>query len=304
MNYIAEINAFWDLAGVNPLSTGQVALWFGLMNINNRCNWTEWFSVPNQVLSIHTGLSRNGILKARNVLKQLGLIDFRERGTKATLYKMISISKDSAMTDSGQVGVQDSGQAGIAIAQADTTIANSAQVRVQNSVQDSGQVGVQDSGRNGVTYVKLNVNETKLNGNATYVPPVPPGEEKSASENDATQEGGGIQESETVELAKALCCHFEENCHQMRSVPLLNAFTQSLLDGAEPDMIRAVIDETALGNVDKPALYVAAVLKKLRGERVRTLPSYRARSEQHKAKGTKSSASATGVSFREIGDDW
>ncbi len=165
MNYIAEINAFWDLAGVNPLSTGQVALWFGLMNINNRCNWTEWFSAPNQVLSIHTGLSRNGILKARNVLKQLGLIDFRERGTKATLYKMISIAANSAMVnsvqDSGRNSVRDSGQAGTATAQADTTIANSAQVRVQNSVQDSAQVGVQDSGRNSVTYVKLNVNETK-----------------------------------------------------------------------------------------------------------------------------------------------
>ncbi len=250
MNYIAEINAFWDLVSVNPLSTGQVALWFGLMHINNRCNWTEWFSAPNQVLSIHTGLSRSSILKARNVLKQLGLIDFRERGTKATLYKMISIAKDSA-------------------------------------ISDSGQVGVQDSGRNSVTYVKLNVNETKLNGNATYVPPASPCEEKSASGDNATQGGGGFRESETVELAKALCCHFEENCHQMRSVPLLNAFTQSLLDGAEPDMIRAVIDETALGNVDKPALYVAAILKKLRGECVRTLSGYRARGEQHKAEGEK-----------------
>jgi len=275
MNYIAEINAFWDLASVNPLSTGQVALWFGLMHINNKCNWTEWFSAPNQVLSIHTGLSRSSILKARNVLKQLGFIDFRERGTKATLYKMISIAKDSAISNSTQVGAQD-------------------------GVQDSTQDGVQD----GVTYVKLNVNETKLNGNATYVPPASPCEEKNDSGNNATQEGGGIRESETVELAKALCCHFEENCHQMRSVPLLNAFTQSLLNGAEPDMIRAVIDETALGNVDKPALYVAAILKKLGGECVKTLSGYRARNEQHKAKGTKSRASATGVSFRDIGDDW
>ncbi len=114
---------------------------------------------------------------------------------------------------------------------------------------------------------------------------MPPSEEISSSKNDATQEGGVLRESKTVELAKALCCHFEENCHQMRSVSLLNAFTQSLLDGAEPDMIRAVIDETALGNVDKPALYVTAILKKLRGERVRSLSAYRARNERHKAKG-------------------
>lgn len=36
MNYIAEINSFWDSTILNPLSTGQVALWFGLMHINNK----------------------------------------------------------------------------------------------------------------------------------------------------------------------------------------------------------------------------------------------------------------------------
>lgn len=116
MNYIAEINSFWDSTILNPLSTGQVALWFGLMHINNRCNWTEWFTVSNQVLSIHTGLSRSGILKARNELKQRGLIDFRERGTKATSYKMVT------MTNSTQDGTQ-----------------NSVQVCTQNGMQDGTQ---------------------------------------------------------------------------------------------------------------------------------------------------------------------
>lgn len=116
MNYIAEINSFWDSTILNPLSTGQVALWFGLMHINNRCNWTEWFTVSNQVLSIHTGLSRSGILKARNELKQRGLIDFRERGTKATSYKMVT------MSNSTQDGTQ-----------------NSVQVCTQNGMQDGTQ---------------------------------------------------------------------------------------------------------------------------------------------------------------------
>lgn len=116
MNYIAEINSFWDSTILNPLSTGQVALWFGLMHINNRCNWTEWFTVSNQVLSIHTGLSRSGILKARNELKQRGLIDFRERGTKATSYKMVT------MSNSTQDGMQ-----------------NSVKVCTQNGMQDGAQ---------------------------------------------------------------------------------------------------------------------------------------------------------------------
>jgi hypothetical protein len=119
MSYISEINSFWDLTSTNPLSTGQVALWFALMHINNRCNWTEWFQVSNQVLSVLTGMSRSGILKARNELKQRGLIDFKERGTKATSYKMF-------------------------------TIANSTQVSVQVSTQDGVQDGVQVSTQDGV----------------------------------------------------------------------------------------------------------------------------------------------------------
>lgn len=149
MNYITIINAFWDLATTNPLSTGQVSLYFALLHVCNRSNWTEWFQAPNQVLSVLTGLSRSGILKARNELKQKGLIDFKERGTRATLYKLIIAnskqeSKQAEKTianstqDSKQKGAQDSKQAG-------STIANSKQDSVQDSAQVGKQVGVQNS---------------------------------------------------------------------------------------------------------------------------------------------------------------
>lgn len=108
MNYIAQINAFWDSATTNPLSTGQVSLYFALLHVCNRSNWTEWFAAPNQVLSVLTGLSRSGILKARNELKQRGLIDFQERATKATRYKI-------TMANSTQVGTQISVQNGTQI---------------------------------------------------------------------------------------------------------------------------------------------------------------------------------------------
>lgn len=149
MNYITIINAFWDLATTNPLSTGQVSLYFALLHVCNKSNWTEWFQAPNQVLSVLTGLSRSGILKARNELKQKGLIDFKERGTRATLYKLIIAnskqeSKQAERTianstqDSTQKSAQDSKQAG-------STIANSKQDSVQDSTQVGKQVGVQNS---------------------------------------------------------------------------------------------------------------------------------------------------------------
>ncbi len=105
MNYIAEILGFHDFRLSNNLTTAQIVLWYELMYINNKCAWQEWFSAPNQTLELYTGLSRQGIAKARNILKQKGLIDFRSCGTKATLYKMTSMSY--CLQDSLQECLQD-----------------------------------------------------------------------------------------------------------------------------------------------------------------------------------------------------
>ncbi len=153
MNYLTIINAFWDWATTNPLSTGQVSLYFALLHVCNKSNWTEWFQAPNQVLSVLTGLSRSGILKARNELKQKGLIDFKERGTKATLYKLI-------IANSKQKSTQDS-------TQAERTIANSTQDSKQDSTQVGKQVGVQNS-------TPLDKQKHKQKQNKKDKPPISP----------------------------------------------------------------------------------------------------------------------------------
>lgn len=153
MNYLTIINAFWDWATTNPLSTGQVSLYFALLHVCNKSNWTEWFQAPNQVLSVLTGLSRSGILKARNELKQKGLIDFKERGTKATLYKLI-------IANSKQKSTQDSKQA-------EKTIANSTQDSKQDSTQVGKQVGVQNS-------TPLDKQKHKQKQNKKDKPPISP----------------------------------------------------------------------------------------------------------------------------------
>lgn len=157
MNYLTIINAFWDWATTNPLSTGQVSLYFALLHVCNKSNWTEWFQVPNQVLSVLTGLSRSGILKARNELKQKGLIDFKERGTKATLYKLI-------IANSKQKSTQDS-------TQAERTIANSTQDSKQESKQDSTQVGKQVGVQNSTP---LDKQKHKQKQNKKDKPPISP----------------------------------------------------------------------------------------------------------------------------------
>lgn len=171
MNYLTIINAFWDWATTNPLSTGQVSLYFALLHVCNKSNWTEWFQAPNQVLSVLTGLSRSGILKARNELKQKGLIDFKERGTKATLYKLIiANSKQKSTQDSTQAertianSTQDSKQKST---QAEKTIANSTQDSVQDSTQVGKQVGVQNS-------TPLDKQKHKQKQNKKDKPPISP----------------------------------------------------------------------------------------------------------------------------------
>lgn len=128
MNYITEILAFNDLLLSNPLSTGQIALWYALMYINNTCGWAEWFTAPNRTLELSTGLSRQAIVKNRNALKQIGLLDFRQNGTKATAYHLYTMS-------------------------------NSLQESLQGSLQESLQDGLQGSFRSSLPFNKLK--ETK-----------------------------------------------------------------------------------------------------------------------------------------------
>lgn len=82
MNYISEIRAFRQLAKMNSLSASEIALWYALMGINNDFGWQSEFTVPIKVLEFESGLSRSGVYRARNKLKQIGAINWKERSGK------------------------------------------------------------------------------------------------------------------------------------------------------------------------------------------------------------------------------
>ncbi|WP_125713000.1 DnaD domain-containing protein [Companilactobacillus kedongensis] len=90
MNYLKQLQAFRDYQLFKTeLSSGQISLYYALLQINNKCSWVEWFTAANQMLETLSGLSRSGINKNRNILKQLGLVDFKSNGNrKATSYKI------------------------------------------------------------------------------------------------------------------------------------------------------------------------------------------------------------------------
>jgi hypothetical protein len=90
MNYIRELNAFWEWALVERPSTGQVALYLALMSVDNKTGWQGSFTAPNIILQFMTGLSRQGLDKARSGLITKGRIRYKKgHSNKAGTYEII-----------------------------------------------------------------------------------------------------------------------------------------------------------------------------------------------------------------------
>ena len=153
MDLFKLIREFYIQQSVNPLSTGQIALWHGLVYQCNQLGWPSEFNMPNRTLETLTGLSRQGIVKTRNALKQSGLIDFQTNGVKATTYSVIDISRKLSTSDSRQPS-----------SRADDSVSDSRQHSRQPSRQPSRQHSLQSSlqpsRQHSSTYTKQD--ETKL----------------------------------------------------------------------------------------------------------------------------------------------
>lgn len=92
MNYLKELNAFREWLSINPLPTSAIALWYTLMSINNLARWQQSFNAPTTLVQQLTGLSKQGILDARNRLIKHELIDCQKgRKGQAPIYQMNSL---------------------------------------------------------------------------------------------------------------------------------------------------------------------------------------------------------------------
>lgn len=92
LNYLKEILTFENWIEYNSgINKSDIRLWYTLMHTANRFAWKE-FTISISVLIFKSKLSKSDIYRARNKLKQLGLIDFKERsGNQCTIYKMNSV---------------------------------------------------------------------------------------------------------------------------------------------------------------------------------------------------------------------
>jgi hypothetical protein len=80
MNYIVEINMFYDWLETNRVAKSVIALWHVLMHINNKTNWSQSFEVAISTLEFKTGFRRSELCRARNILEQKGRIKWKARG--------------------------------------------------------------------------------------------------------------------------------------------------------------------------------------------------------------------------------
>lgn len=105
MNYIREINAFYDFLEMHELEHSDVLLWHALMHLNNKCGWRAEFTAARSTLVVKTGLSLKTIERSRVRLATAGLLHWYSRdGNRSAVYRMSSVqdalrSNDDAHRD-------------------------------------------------------------------------------------------------------------------------------------------------------------------------------------------------------------
>lgn len=92
MNYISQLNAFYELLPSNPLSSKAICLYSVLLHINNKCLWKVRFTVANTYLVMLTGIDRRTLDRIRNELIQKKYIEYKKgSGSQAGEYRIIPL---------------------------------------------------------------------------------------------------------------------------------------------------------------------------------------------------------------------
>lgn len=149
MDYIKEMNAFYDLDMANQLTPNAISLYFALLNIANKLYWKADFTVSNLTLQSRSGIAdRKTLDRARNQLIQKGLIKYKASG---------KVNQAGSYTILGGVG----------------------QLAGGNATQNATQNGTQNGTRDGTQNDPIN-KQNKTNQNKTYnnIPPINPPNKK------------------------------------------------------------------------------------------------------------------------------
>jgi len=80
VNYIELINNFWRKHEEHPFGTVAGLLYFHLLDVSNKQNWRNPFKRQNTRVCGDLGITNPTLIKARNELKQRGMINFFSKG--------------------------------------------------------------------------------------------------------------------------------------------------------------------------------------------------------------------------------
>ncbi len=98
MNYLLEINAFERWLETHHLPSSSQLLWYKLMYLGSRSQWSEWIIVDNRRLMVILQMSsENTFLRCRDELINVGLIEY-QKGKKGSpnKYKILSLVGEDA----------------------------------------------------------------------------------------------------------------------------------------------------------------------------------------------------------------
>ncbi len=207
MKYIDEINAFHDWLITNPIPTSARVLWFSLMHYCNKCGWRKEFNLAQSALELDTGLSRDAIIKARNVLQQKGRIIFTSRkGRQSPIYEIIPFVSFKTTQNTTQSTTQQTAQ-------------STTQHTTQGTTQQTAQSTTQHT-----TIPRLDIDKTRQEKNI----------QKKTDENTTVDEVEEIISYLNAKTGK----HYKANVYKTQTLIL-----QLMHEGFTVEDFRTVIDK-------------------------------------------------------------
>lgn len=88
VNYLIEIDALDDWELTHPIPATAYKVMRKLQYLANKEQFPERISVPNTVLMSLTGCSEDSLIKARNLLSQVGLIEYEGKKKRTPVYSL------------------------------------------------------------------------------------------------------------------------------------------------------------------------------------------------------------------------
>ncbi len=100
MNIVNYMNYFWFNNQYDPCSPSETTLYHYLLFEAERQHWVMPFKVPTQMLMAYTGISKQGVIDARETLQKRGLITYSKGEGKGrpALYSLVCNYTDEVST--------------------------------------------------------------------------------------------------------------------------------------------------------------------------------------------------------------